>query len=183
MVDLPDLKSSDTVATTADPYVALPSDEGNVFHRKEKSLFFVSSQGQDVEINIMESWIKFLEKWPTLDEAADVRDVCIRGSRLYCQPVPADADTLDLHFFRRPVDMTADSADEPDGIPEDLQEDLLVSFVCWDIYSDIEDEDGKTPETDKYQRRFAQALAELQMIVGPKDQRPDYYDYNEEDFI
>jgi len=183
MVDLPDLKSSDTVETTTDPYVALPSTAGNVFHRKEKSLFFVSSQGQDIEINIMESWIKFLEKWPTLDEAADVRDVCVRGSRLYYQPIPATADTLDLHFFRRPVDMTANSDDEPDGIPEDLQEDLLVSFACWDIYSDIEDEGGKTPETDKYQRRFAQALAELQMIVGPKDQRADHYDHNEEDFI
>lgn len=183
LVDLPDLKSSASVTTDTNPYVSLPSLAGNVFHKKEKSLFFVSSQGQDMEINIIESWIKFLEKWSTLDEAGDVRDVCVRGSRLYYQPIPEDADTLTLHFFRRPVDMTANSNDEPDGISEDLQEDLLVSFACWDIYSDIEDEDGKTPETDKYQRRFAQALAELQMIVGPKDQRPDYYDYDEEDFI
>ena len=183
MVDLPDLKSSATAATDTNPYVDLPSVAGNVFHRKDKSLFFISSAGQDNEVTIEESWIKFLGKWPTLDEGGDVQQVCVRGNRLYLQPIPATEDTLTLHFFRRPVAMTANSDDEPDGIPEDLQEDLLVSFACWDIYSEIEDEDGKTPETDKYKRRFAQAIAELDMIVGPKDQRADHYDFDEEDFI
>ena len=183
LVDLPDLKSSDTVDTDTNAYVSLPSDEGNVFHKKEKSLFFVSSDDQDNEITIEESWIKFLKKWPTLDDAGNVQQVCVRGSRMYLQPIPAAADTLTLHFFRRPVAMTANSDDEPDGIPEDLQEDLLVSFACWDIYSEIETEDGKTPETDKYKRRFAEALAELKLIAGPKDQRAEHYDYDEEDFI
>lgn len=183
LVDLPDLKSSDTVETGEDAYVSLPSDAGNVFHRKDKSLFFVSSDSQDNEVTIEESWIKFLGKWPTLDDAGNVQQVCVRGSRLYFQPIPSTADTLTLHFFRRPVAMTANSSDEPDGIPEDLQEDLLVNFACWDIYSQKEDEDGKTPETDKYKGLFAQALAELKLFVGPKDDRPDYYDYDEEDFI
>ena len=183
MVDLPDLKSSATVTTDTNPYVSLPSSPGNVFHKKRKSLFFVSSAAQDNEVTIVESWIKFLEKWPTLDEGGNVQEVCVRGDRLYYQPIPSTADTLTLHFMRRPVDMAANSDDEPDGIPEELQEDLLVSFACWDIYSDIEDEDGKTPETDKYKNRSAMAMAELELVIGPKDQRADHYDYDEDDFI
>jgi len=184
MIDLPDLKSSSTVDTTTDPYVSLPSVAGNVFHKKKKSLFFVNSQDQDVEVNIMESWIKFLGKYPALDEEGDVIDVCVRGDRLYYQPIPSSADTLDLHFFRRPVAMVAETHDEPDGIPEDLQEDLLVSFSCWDIFSEIEDDEtGKTPNTNKYLNAFSQAIAEVRMFVGPPDERPHYYDHDPEDFI
>ena len=184
MVDLPDLKSSDTVATDTNPYVSVPSDAGNVFHKKKNSLFFVSSAARDGEVNIFESWIKFLEKWPTLDEAGDVQDVIVVGGKLYYQPIPATADTLTLHFFRKPVSMVGTDRDaEPDGIPDDLQEDLLVSFACWDIFSEKEDEGGGTPETDKYRARFAGAIAELVAFAGPKDQRPDYYDHNEDDFI
>lgn len=185
MIDLPDLKSDDTVETsTENPYVPLPSTEGNVFHKKKNSLFYAASQGQEKEVNIMESWIKFLRKYPNLDEAGDVVDACVRGDRLYYQPIPATADTLDLHFFRRPVAMRIETADEPDGIPEDLQEDLLVNFASWDIYKEIEDDDtGKTPNTNKYFNLFGQAIAELKAFVGPSDARPIHYDYDEEDLI
>lgn len=184
IVDLPDLKSSDDVTTGTNPYVTMPSDAGNVFHRKKDSLFFVSSANNDGEVTIYESWVKFLAKWPTLDEAGDVQDVIVVGNKLYYQSIPDTADTLTLHFFRKPVEMDINDRDsEPDGIPEHIQEDLLVNFACWDIFSEKEDESARTPETDKYRGRFSEALAELQMFVGPKDRPPDYYDDDEEDFI
>ena len=183
MIDLPDLKSSDTVVTNTNPYVDLPSSAGNIFHRKEKSLFFVASQGQDQELNIMDSWIKFLAKYPRLDETGDVTDVCVRGGRLYYQPIPTSTETLDLHFFRRPVDMVSESNDEPDGIPDHLQEDLLVYFACWDIFKEIEEGEGKTPDTDKYHSLFAGAVAELQRFVGLPDARATHYESDPEDFI
>ena len=185
MVDLPDLKSDDTVSTsTSDPYVALPSTAGNVFHKKKKSLFYAASQGQGREVHIMESWIKFLRKYPNLDEAGDVVDVCVRGDRLYYQPIPATSDDLDLHFFRRPAAMVIDSDDEPDGIPEDLQEDLLVNFACWDIFKEIEDDEtGKTPNLDKHFNHFQRAMGELRILIGPADDRPIHYDYDDEDYI
>ena len=184
MVDLPDLKSSATVTTDTNPYVSVPSTVGNVFHRKKDSLFFASSAAQDGEVTIYDSWIKFLKKWPTLDEAGDVQDVIVVGGKLYYQPIPATADTLTLNFFRKPVAMLGTDRDaEPDGIPDDLQEDLLVSFACWDIFSEKEDEGGPTPETDKYKGRFAGAVAELMAFAGVKDRAPDHYDYDEEDFI
>ena len=184
MVDLPDLKSTATVTTDTNPYVSVPSTAGNVFHRKKDSLFFASSAAQDGEVTIYDSWIKFLKKWPTLDEAGDVQDVIVVGGKLYYQPIPATADTLTLNFFRKPVAMLGTDRDaEPDGIPDDLQEDLLVSFACWDIFSEKEDEGGPTPETDKYKARFAGAVAELMAFAGPKDRAPDHYDYDEEDFI
>lgn len=184
MVDLPDLKSDDTVETsTLLPYVSLPSEAGNVFHRKARSLFYAASQDQEREVNIMESWIKFLMKYSNLNEAGDIVDVCVRGGRLYYQPAPSASDTLDLHFFREPVKMRIDTADQPDGIPEHLQEDLLVNFSAWDIFKEIEDDGtGKTPNTDKYLNLFGQAIAELKTFIGPADARPVYYDYDEEDY-
>ena len=185
MVDLPSLKTSATVATGSNSYVALPSAEGNAFHTdKELALFFVASQSQDKEINIIESWIKFLRKYPRLDQANDVYDVCVRGASLYHQGIPATADTLDLHFYRKPVAMAENTDDEPDGIPEHLQEDLLVSFASWDIYKEIEEDiSGKTPLTDKYLGLFGGAIAELRAYVGEPDARPVHYEYDEGAFI
>ena len=102
MVDLPLLKSSATVQTsTSAAYIALPNDPNNAVHSdKENALFFVASQGKDKEIPIMISWIKFLQKYPELDEAYDVYDVCVKGADLYYQGIPATAESLDLHFYR-----------------------------------------------------------------------------------
>jgi len=184
-VDLPLLKSSATVVTGTDPYVALPSTEANAFHvDKLRGLIFVASQGQDKEIFIMESWIKFLQKYPRLDEAYDVYDVCVRGTNLYYQGIPTTSDTLDLHFYRKPVLMKDSRDDSPDGIPEHLQEDLLVNFAAWDIFKDIEqDISGKSPETDKHMNLFAGAIAELKAFVGEPDARPTHYEYDEGNFI
>jgi len=185
LVDLPDLKSSAEVATdTSNPFVALPTVAGNTFHvGKKDALFFVASQGQGVERNIVESWIKFLQKYPRLDETGDVIDVCVRANLLYYQGVPSTADTLDVHFYRKPVVMVNPS-DEPDGIPDHLQRNLLVNFGCWDCYSEIEDdESGRTPNTDKYEKRFYQAVSELKAYLGVPDARPEHYEYDTEDFI
>jgi len=185
MVDLPLLKSSATVQTGTGAYVALPSSENNAFHvDKERALIFVASQGQDKEINIMESWIKFLQKYPRLDEAYDVYDVCVRSRNLYYQGIPSTADTLDLHFYRKPVPMRDNRDAEPDGIPDFLQEDLLVNFAAWDIFKEIEqDVSGKSPETDKHRELFAGAIAELKAFVGEPDARPIHYECDEGDFI
>ncbi|RLC68837.1 MAG: hypothetical protein DRH97_01885 [Chloroflexi bacterium] len=185
LAELPDLRTSATVQTGSDPYVVLPATAVNAFHvGKEKALFFVASQGQDREINIIESWIKFLQKYPRMDEASDIYDVCVRGDRLYYQGIPSTADTLDLHYYRKPVAMKDNTKDGPDGIPEHLQEDLLVSFVCWDAFKEIEDDEtGKTPNTDKYERLFGIALAELKTFVGLPDARPIHYEYDEGNLI
>ena len=185
MVDLPLLKSSATIQTGTDAYVALPSSEVNAFHvDKERALIFVASQGQDKEINIMESWIKFLQKYPQLDEAYDVYDVCVKAQNLYYQGIPSTADSLDIHFYRKPVTMKDGTNDEPDGVPDHLQEDLLVNFAAWDIFKEIEqDISGRTPETDKHRNLFAGAIAELKQFVGEPDARPIHYEYDEGAFI
>ena len=185
MVDLPELKSFATVATsTSEAYVALPSTAGNAFHiGKKKALFFVASQTQDMERYIEESWIKFLSKYPRLNEPGEVMDVCVRGASLYYQGIPSIADSLDLHFYRKPAPMVAITT-EPDSIPEHLHEDLLVNFGCWDCYKEIEDDEtGKTPNTDKYGNLFGGAIAELKVYVGVPDSRPEHYEYDVEDFI
>ena len=78
-----------------------------------------------------------------------------------------------------------DNADvEPDGIPDHLQEDLLVNFATWDIFKEIEqDVSGKTPETDKHLNLFGGAIAELRAFVGEPDARPIHYECDDGDLI
>jgi hypothetical protein len=177
LVDLPDLKTSYGINTsTSAAFVALPSD----YLRK---VFYIVSTNQDREVTLYESWIKFLKKYRLLDETGSVIDACVRGRSLYYQGIPATSDILVTHYIRKPAVM-ADEDDEPDGIPDYLQEDLLVNFVCWDIFSDLEDEEsGRTPNTDKHQKRFLGAIAELREYVGPEDGPPSYYDDSEEAYV
>jgi hypothetical protein len=169
---LVDLSSDAQVETSTDlPYVALPSESGNTYHR---GLFYVLSNSQDREIKIFDSWIKFLEKYRLVDgvgSPGDVEACCVRGQRLYYQCVPATADVLRLHFYRRPVDMSAMS-DQPDGIPYHLHSNLLVNYACKEIYGLIEDGvDEKKINTRKYEDRFVSGCYELLRFVGFEDER------------
>lgn len=171
---LPELKSSAQVETsTSAAYIPLPSESGNTYHR---GLFFVSSEDNDREVKIFDSWIKFLTRYRFIDSAVeniagDVMSCCVRGSRLYYQRVPSTAETLNLHFYRRPVDMSAMN-DQPDGIPLHLHYDLLASYAARELYDLIEDGvDGKKTNTNRHENRFTAACYELLRFVGPEDGR------------
>jgi len=158
---LPDLFTIDTVETsTSAAYISMPA----TFQR---SLQFASnSSGQEIEI--YNSMIEFAEDYPLMDGSGSVKAVIEQGGNLYYQDIPTAAETLTLHFFRLPVDMSADD-DVPDGIPSHLAKDLLVNSVCLETYQEPRNKD--TDERIKWHTElFNRALRLLEMTI-PYDTR------------
>lgn len=129
---LPDLAtSSDITTSTSDPYVDMPDDYS-------RELYFVSCPDDNKRITIYQSVPEFLSYYPGLSSTSDVIAVCVRGTRFYYQGMPDTAQTLTLYYHKTATDM-AGALTTPDGIPEHLQEELLVNHVAWKIFNLIED--------------------------------------------
>lgn len=156
---LPELFTIATVDTVTDAaYVAMPS----IFQRDLQ--FVAKSDG--VEVDIANSFIEFSECYPLLDHSGPVVEVIEKGGQLYYQGIPTSADTLTLHFYRFPVEMTANS-DVPDGIPEHLHIPLLVNYAAWKCYEKIEDGlEGDVVNTTKYMQLFMAALKTLEISIS-----------------
>jgi len=131
---LPDLFSIatvDTVLSTA--YASMPATY-------QRSLQFVAdSSGR--EIDVYNSMIEFAEDNPLMDRDGSVDGVIEQGGRLYYQGIPTSVETLTLHFFRLPVDMSSDS-ESPDGLPDHLAEPLLVNYVCKELFQLLRDKNS-----------------------------------------
>lgn len=110
-----------------------------------------------------------------LTETGSVYKVAIKGMRLYYQGIPTAAETIGLHFYRKPVDMAEDD-DSPDGIPEHLQNQLVKHYVLKEIFGEaIEDgQDSKGSGTKYHAAKFYEAMTELVDYIGI-DARPEYY--------
>lgn len=160
---LPNLFKIDTIDTsTPATYVSMPA----IFQR---NLQFVSnSDGR--EITIYNSMIEFAEDYPLMDGSGSVEAVVEQGGNLYYQKIPTVAETLTLHFFRLPVEMSAKTS-TPDGIPLHLQIPLLVNRASQKIFELIEDSiEGQGPNTIRYKTFFNEALRTLELSI-PSDNR------------
>lgn len=154
---LPDLFTIDTVSTGANAYVNMPSN----FHR---DLQFVSSSAGS-EIDIATSFIEFAETYPLLNKSGRISEVIEHGRKLYYQGIPTSAETLTLHYYRKPVNMVNDD-DVPDGIPVHLQIPLLVNFAAWKAYEHLEDGiEGEIPNTMKFKNLFLEAMRTFELSL------------------
>jgi len=157
---LNDLFANDTVTTsTSEGKVAVPAN-----YSKHLTKCFSAAQEQEVEI--IKSFPAFVDRYgyKIIDESyeGNIVHVCVLQNNIYYQPIPTSADTLTLYYYRKPTDMAADT-DEPDGIPDESQDDLLVSFACKEIYGDmIEDGiEGARANFDFFNAKFENAKADL----------------------
>jgi len=75
------------------------------------------------------------------------------------------ADPLTIHFFRLPVDMSA-SDNEPDGIPANFHERLLVNYAAYRTYEMV----AEMEKAVYYKSLFKQALADFELSL-PYDTR------------
>jgi len=155
---LPELFTIGTVATsTTAAYVAMPTN----FHRDLQLV--VSPTGS--EIDIAHSFIEFAETYPLLNKAGRISEAIEHGRKLYYQGIPTSAETLTLHYYRKPVDMVLD-ADVPDGIPSHLHISLLVNFAAWKAWEHIEDGiEGETPNTTRFKNSFLSAMRTLELTI------------------
>jgi hypothetical protein len=175
---LPDLYKYQTISTTLLAYVALPVDyQRKLFQVHDSSGYRISCpRGGDYY-----SFNRFMRQISnlTLTETGDVYIVCVKGLNLYYQGIPATAKVLGLHYYRKPVAMTADT-DEPDGLPEHLQVDLIKHGVIKEIFGEaIEDGQDNTGIGTKYHTaKFYEAMTDLIDYIGI-DSGPIYYGNDE----
>ena len=155
---LPELFTIGTVTTSiVAAYVDMP-----VNFQRDLQLA-VSYTGS--EIDIAHSFIEFAETYPLLNKSGRISEVVEHGKKLYYQGIPTVAETVTLHYYRKPVAMVLD-ADVPDGIPDHLHISLLVNFAAWKAYERLEENlEGQTPNTDKYKRFFMEVMRILELSI------------------
>ena len=171
---LPDLYTSEDIETTTLPYVAMPS----TFHNRQKSLVRVAdSNGTKIlspDGGDYGSFQLFLNR-TTLAQTGSVFMCAVKGNNLYYQGIPASAQTLTLHFYRKPVDLTT-GTEEPDGLPDHLALPLIKHGVCMEIFGEgLEDgEDNKGTGMKYHTAKFYEAMSDLVEFVG-YDLEPEYF--------
>ncbi len=155
---LPNLFTIDTVTTvTTDAFVAMPT----TFQR---SLVFASSSSGN-EIDIANSWIEFSSANPLLNKNGNLYEIIELGNNLYYQRIPLIAENITLHFYRFPVAMVSDN-DEPDGIPVNFHERLIVNYTVARIFERI----GNLEKAEYYNILFLKALNDFELSL-PFDTR------------
>ena len=165
---LPALETqADVVTDPSQSRVELPADY-------MKNLYAVSFTGQRHPVNILSGMRVFLERWnESLVHVGPVSDATIAGGELHFHPVPAEATTLTLHYYKKPAMLTttdvAGVTNVPSCLPEALQKPLLVSYAAREILNEIEDgQDGQKVNTVAYNDRFLIALGRLYRSIRHK---------------
>lgn len=100
------------------------------FHR---SLQLVALENGS-EIDIEHSFIDFISTYPLLNKTGNISSIIEHGKKLYYQGIPAVSEELTLHFYRKPVVMV-DNDDVPDGIPEHINEFIIILCCMESFYS------------------------------------------------
>lgn len=120
--DLPDLrlKTPATLSTTTSNWLY---DMPSTYHKK--CFKCRNSTGTPIRISNDIQDIEALD-YSHADTGDNVQCVAIEGDNIAIYPKAND--TLSLWYFRLPVDMSADT-DEPDGIPPQFAERVIISKV------------------------------------------------------
>lgn len=151
---LPNLFTIDTIITVTNAsFVAMPT----TFQR---SLVFASNSSGN-EIAIANSWIEFAEINPLLNKNGNLSEIIELGGNLYYQKIPTIAEDIILHFYRLPIDMVADD-DEPDGIPVNFHDRLIVNYTIYKIFERI----GVLEKADYYKGLFLIALRDFELSLS-----------------
>jgi len=158
---LPKLESSVQVTTSISATEVAQPDAMNF----DRELFYCSGGEDFGEIKVLSSMALMMERYPDagLDNVdGEVEFVCISGSNIFYHPVPETAQTLLLRFYTEVTELD-DGEDIPSAIPTKFQKRLIHSYVCKELFNDIEDGlEGAKVNTDKYERRYEKALFELE---------------------
>jgi hypothetical protein len=163
MVLLPALETITTIATGVTNSVSIP-----YFHQ---NLRFCSSLTNNRKINIYGSPTLLLRQFPVIDQTGPVIGVTVKNKSLMYQRIPSTSETLHIHYWKTPSEYF--ESDEPDCIPEHLQEDLLVNFAAWKIFTAIEDwTDGQKINALHHKKEFEAAMEELVKFIGPNNNEP-----------
>lgn len=183
---LPDLYSTGTVATGSGvPMASLPSTyQRNLFNVVDSDRYVVPAPigGDYYSFQMFTRRINY----PDMTETGKVTIACVKGSNLYYQAIPTVSVNLSIYFYRKPVAM-ADQDDEPDGLPEPFQIDLIKNWVLAEIYGDhMGYEDSTKKGADKFPdkrsfhlERFWSFTDDMMQFVGEDEGQPTHYHFED----
>lgn len=99
-----------------------------------------------------------------------IRAAALAGGRLHVWPIPNQACSLGVGYFRLPQPL-AGAPDKPLCLPPHLVAPLLVNYACRDLFERLEEGVGERKvQTTAYGRRFDTALAELLLLHGSRQE-------------
>lgn len=91
---------------------------------------------------------------------------------LFYQRVPSTVKTINLRYYRKPVDMEDKDSSFPDAVmanPE-IEEDMdkaLTAHVCGKIFARLEQGlEGNKVDTSYYENQFKEAIADIDDVVA-----------------
>lgn len=128
----------------------------------DHDLFKAFSVTQELDLNIRSN-LKSISALYTASERVSgaLVDVAVENNKLYGLPIPEEDDIVMMSYYRKPTDLTL-VTESPTCIPAHLHEKLIVSYILAQKFPLIEDdENGKTPNTDKYLGIFSSGIAAL----------------------
>jgi len=161
------IETETTVLTVVDTaYASLPDN----FMR---NLHYCYSDTQSRKIKVYDDVRLLYREFSRIDLAGSVVGISVRGEELYYQRIPASAETLRIHYYKYPTELTASSG-QPDCLPEFLVRPLLVNFVVKELFSIIDTGPTTQENTIKYQHFFDAAMVRLKEYMGPENREPQY---------
>lgn len=166
---MPQLYENATLETIIDtPFVSLPDDF-------QRDVFFLAHTSRAGRIPVETSFIRFLRHFPGLNQSGTISMASVKGKKLYYQGIPEEVETLTIHYYREPARLV-NNEDTPEGIPGELHERLLVNWVAWKVFEEIEQgSEGRKIDTNHYKQRYYEALHDLTGII-PIDGEPIIYE-------
>lgn len=170
MVALPDLTAINTVSC-GDGYSApMPAD----FHSHLLHAYNTTSGNK---VNVIENITDFMDIFPGLDNQGSVTHVCLHGSTLYFQASPGSSspETIRVAYSKTPTEFTGDNDEEIEYIPKSLQKDLLVNYVCREVFQEIEDGmENMKVNWNTHNKQFQQAISKLKGFIGLPPAKPSF---------
>lgn len=165
---LPDCETRATLTThIVNPYISLPDN----FHRDLDFCFNVTRNDR-VEVFRSLPYLSAVSGWENLDQAASVYGVARSGNTLYYQGIPTTAETLTIHYFRKPAELEKDN-DEPWEFPSYSHQSIIVNHVLKELFSEIEDGiEQQKVNTAYHDKQWRDAILSLELFIGPRNTEP-----------
>lgn len=155
---LPDLQKTTTITSEdGQSMVAMPSD----FQTRLLMVFNVTA-GKNCRTCYNRQTLQRMYSREQ-SQLGDIEDVALEGDVLHYRKLPEIPQDLEVTYYAFPEILEEDEASEPSCIPRALHQRLLVSYVLWDIFSEIEDGIGEQKmNTQYYAEQFSAGFKMLQ---------------------
>ena len=153
---MPDLLETDTVTTvTETDQVELPDD----YHH---DVYRAYNEGTESFCMLLHnrSALEYEYRHTTVLNG-DVESVAPEGNYLVYRFVPETPQTISIEYFRKPERPQDVLADVPEGIPEHLHSSVLVNYVLFQRYSEIEGDNDQRDHVAYFGELLNRGILEL----------------------